>query len=138
MNFMYKFFEHKADIGIIGIGVTLEEAFAEGAKAMFEVMLNIKKVKKTKAVKIKCEASNNEELFVEFLNKLLYEKDVKQLSFCYFEVKIKNNKLKATAWGEKFDAIKHEVKIEVKAATYSQLKIEKKGGKFFVQCVVDV
>ena len=32
----------------------------------------------------------------------------------------------------------HEVKIEVKAATYSQLKIEKKGNKYYAQCVVDV
>ncbi|HLD49089.1 MAG TPA: archease [archaeon] len=135
---MHKFFEHKADIGIIGYGTSLEEAFAEGAKAMFEVMVDIKKVKKTKAVKIKCEASNNEELFVEFLNKLLYEKDVKQMAFCDFHVKIKGNKLTATAYGEKFDAIKHKVKTEVKAATYSQLKIEKKGNKYYAQCVVDV
>ena len=48
---MHKFFEHKADIGIIGYGTSLEEAFAEGAKAMFEVMVDIKKVKKTKAKK---------------------------------------------------------------------------------------
>ncbi|HLD48982.1 MAG TPA: archease [archaeon] len=135
---MYKFFEHKADIGIIGIGATLEEAFAEGAKAMFEVMLNIKKVKKAKKIKISCEAQNNEELFVEFLNKLLYEKDVKQMAFCDFDVKIKGKKLTATAHGEKFDAVRHEVKVEVKAATYSQLKIEKKGNKYYAQCVVDV
>ena len=135
---MFKFFEHKADIGIIGIGLTLEEAFAEAAKAMFSVMIDIKKVKKAKKVKISCEAQNNEELFVEFLNKLLYEKDVREMAFCDFEVKIKGSKLTATAFGEKFDAKKHRVKTEVKAATYSELKIEKKGDRYYAQCVVDV
>ena len=60
------------------------------------------------------------------------------MAFCDFHVKIKGNKLTATAYGEKFDAIKHKVKTEVKAATYSQLKIEKKGNKYYAQCVVDV
>jgi len=46
--------------------------------------------------------------------------------------------LKGYACGEKLDVEKHKVKTEVKAATYSQLKIEEKDGLFYVKCVVDV
>ena len=34
----YKHLEHEADVGVLGIGKTIEEAFEEGAKAMFDVM----------------------------------------------------------------------------------------------------
>ena len=134
----FKYFDHKADIGIVGIGASLEEAFQEASKAMFNVMVDIKKVEKTKKIKITCDASNEEELLVEWLNKLLAEATINEMVFSDFSVQIKNNTLSGTAAGEKLDHKKHKVKIEVKAATYSQLKIEKKGSNFIVQCVVDV
>ena len=57
--------------------------------------------------------------------------------FSKFEVKIKDNKLKSTVYGEAIDIKKHKPKIEVKAATYSGLKFWK-DEKFNVQCIVDV
>jgi len=40
----YEFFEHTADVGIIARGNTLEEAFSNAAKAVFEVMTDTSKV----------------------------------------------------------------------------------------------
>ncbi len=134
---MYEFFEHKADIGIRGIGSSLEEAFAEAAKAMFSVMVDIDKVKPIKTVDISCKAENDEELLVEFLNKLLSEANINDMVFSGFIVRIKDHGLEATAKGESLDPERHNVKTEVKAATYSQLKIES-NEKFLVQCIVDV
>ena len=134
---MYEFFEHKADIGIRGIASSLEEAFAEAAKAMFSVMIDIDKVKPVKTVDIKCSAENDEELLVEFLNKLLSEANINDMVFSEFIVRIKDHNLEATAKGEKLEPERHNVKTEVKAATYSQLRIER-NDHFLVQCVVDV
>jgi SHS2 domain-containing protein len=134
---MYEFFEHKADIGIRGSASSLEEAFAEAAKAMFSVMVDIDKVKPVKTVDIRCSAENDEELLVEFLNKLLSEANINDMVFSEFIVRIRNHNLEATAKGESLDPEKHNVKTEVKAATYSQLKVES-NEKFLVQCVVDV
>lgn len=134
---MYELFEHQADVGIRGIGSSLEEAFAEGARAMFSVMVDIDKVKPVKSIEIRCNAENDEELFVEFLNKLLAEATINDMVFSKFIVQIRNHGLRGTAKGEKLDTEKHEVKTEVKAATYSQLKIER-NEKFVAQCIVDV
>ena len=134
---MYELFEHKADIGIRGIGSSLEEAFAEAARAMVSVMIDIDKVIPIKPVEIKCNADNDEELFVEFLNKLLAEATINEMVFSKFIVQIRNHELTGTAKGEKLDPEKHEVKTEVKAATYSQLKIQR-NDKFVAQCIVDV
>lgn len=139
---VYKYFEHRADVGIIGIGKTLEESFQEAAKAMFKVMSNIAKVKDNDSVRIKVEAKDEEELFVEWLNELLAQIDLKRMMFSKFEVRIKKSEnrfvLTGKAYGEKINPKKHQLKTEVKAATYSQLKIKKEKNKYTSQCVVDV
>ena len=44
-------FEHKADIGVRGIGSTVEKSFEEGAKAMFDVEVDLKRVRAAKKIK---------------------------------------------------------------------------------------
>lgn len=139
----YEQFEHQADVGIRGYGQTLEEAFENGARAMFSVMVNLEKVEPKKEIKIECQAPNLEELFVEWLNKLLSEAGIENLMFSDFKIKeIKKNnsnyELSGLAKGEELNLEKHEPKVEVKAATYSQLKIEKKENQYIVQTIVDV
>lgn len=139
----YKLLEHEADVGVLGIGDTLEKSFEEGAKAMFSIMVDIKKIIPKLKVEIQVEAKDEASLFVEWLNELLAKRDIEDMFFSKFKVeKIKkSNKgysLKANAFGEKMDLNKHKIKLEVKAATYSGLKIEKKNNKYYTQCVVDV
>jgi SHS2 domain-containing protein len=134
---MYEFFEHEADVGIRGIGSSLEEAFAEAARAMFSVMVDIDKVKPIKSIEIACKAENDEELFIEFLNKLLAEATINEMVFSSFIVQIRDHELTGTAKGEKLDPERHDIKTEVKAATYSQLRVER-DEEFIVQCIVDV
>lgn len=142
---MFETFPHEADIGIRGKGKSLEEVFQETAKAMFDVEVNIKKVKASKKIQVKCEAENNEELLIEWLNSLLSQASLKQMVFSKFKVKIKkdnlkkdkNLKLEGEAWGEKLKP-GHEIKDEIKGATYSQLKVKKEKQGWIAQCIVDV
>lgn len=139
----YEHFEHEADIGIRGKGKTIEEAFQEAAKALFNVEVDIKKIKAVKKIKIECEASNIEELFVEWLNSLLSQASLHEMVFSKFKVKIiknRNFEIKGFAMGEKLNAKKHNIKDEVKGATYSQLKVyqDKKTKLWISQCIVDV
>ncbi len=139
---MYKFFEHQADVGIIGIGKTLEEAFQEAAKAMFQVMCDVDEVAPKKSVKLKVEAAEQETLLTEWLNGLLARKDIEDMLFSEFEVKITKKgerfSLTAEVKGETMNSEKHHLKVEVKAATYSQLRVWKDGKDYKAQCVVDV
>lgn len=139
----YEHFPHEADIGIRGIGNSVEEAFCEAAKALFDVEVDIKTVEPKEEIKITAEASNIEELFVEWLNSLLAEAGINNMVFSEFKVHISNNKLQGVAFGEQLDVQKHKAKEEVKGATYSQLKVEvaasgKHKGKWIAQCIVDV
>jgi len=137
-------FEHKADIGVRGKGRTLEEAFVGGALSMMGIMFDVKGVKAIRAIGIECDADDNEALFVEWLNAILSKRDLESMVFCSFEATIAEDKegpkvLIGKAWGEPYDQNKHEAKLEVKAATYSQLKVFQEGsGQYVAQCIVDV
>ena len=145
----YEYLDHEADIGIRGIGDSLTEAFAEGAKAMFSIMADLETVAPGESVAVHCEAPDPETLFVEFLNELLFQREVRGLLLSTCQVKeirqgAEGWHLDALAWGEPLDPDHHEILTEVKAATYSGLEVFCEGGqttsdgRCVAQCVVDV
>ena len=136
---MWEHFHHQADIGIRGIGQTLEEAFEGGAAALMAVICSPETVEAKDCVEFECEAEEKDLLFADWINALIYEMDVRKMLFSRFEVAIDNHTLTAKAWGEKCDPDRHELAVEVKAATFMELKAYKNDDdQWVVQCVVDV
>lgn len=134
----YETFEHEADIGIRGFGSTIEEAFEHGAKAMFSIIVDLNTVEAKDSVELSCSAFDTETLFVEWLNNLLAKAHLSRMIFSKFKVKITDNSLIGWAFGEKLNQEKHRPVIEVKAATYSNLRVQRLGDKYLAQCIVDV
>jgi len=139
----YEYLDHQADLGIRGIGATPEEAFGQGAHAMFEAMSNTQLVRPQQRFEQRCRAVDMPSLFVEWLNELLYQREVNDALFCSARVlRIERQgdewTLEGLAMGEPLDPDRHEVHTEVKAATYSGLDYVLSGGQYIVQCVVDL
>lgn len=134
----YETFDHRADIGVRGYGKSMEEAFENGAKALFSVMVDLKDVEPQEREDVRCEASDPEMLFVEWLNSLLSLSRLSDKLFCNFKVETEGNRLSGSAWGERFDKKKHHMMTEVKGATYSMLKVGREGDLYIAQCIVDV
>jgi len=135
----WQHYSHPSDIGIRGVGPTKAEAFAQAALALTTIITDLQKVVPEEAVEINCQEQDDELLFVSWLNALIYEIATRGMLFSKFEVNIANNQLSAKAWGEKIDVKKHSPAVEVKAATYADLKIrQNKNGSWMVQCIVDV
>ena len=78
-------------------------------------------------------------LFIDWLSNIIFEMSSRKMLFGRFEVKINDTKLKGICWGEKADAVKHWPAVEVKGASYTELKVKQtEDGKWIAQCVVDV
>lgn len=135
---MWEHFSHPADVGIRGVADTLERAFAETAYALMAVMCDPGTIRPLEAVDIRCEAPDVELLLAEWLNSLIYEMDVRKMLFSRFEVSITGLQLTAKIRGEKIDPRRHQTSVEVKAATYMELKVYKNNNLWTAQCVVDV
>jgi len=143
MNFIpYETFEHGADIGVRGYGRTLEEAFANGARALFALMVeNFAEIAPREEVPVAVSAEVLDELFVTWLNRLLTLSALEHRVFADFEVKIHREegfRLEARARGEPLDPERHLLEVEVKGATFTLARVEREGDLWVAQCVVDV
>lgn len=136
---MWDHFAHAADVGVRGHGTTLDQAFAEAARALTATITDIDSVVPRIPVPIRCEASDRELLLVEWLNAVIYEMATRHLLFSRFDVRIEDDQLFATAWGEPADPSRHQPAVEPKGATMTALRVAPEpDGTWTAQTVVDV
>jgi SHS2 domain-containing protein len=139
----YEYLDHTADLGIRGIGKTLEQAFSEGALAMLAAMANLDRVQSSRSFPIRCASSDVPFLFVEWLNEILYQREVNDVLLAKARAtRIERTEdgwaLEGTAYGEPLDRERHETYSEVKAATFSGLAYRREGESHVIQCILDV
>lgn len=135
----WEHFEHGADIGVRGIAASEAEAFAQAAVALTAVVTNPVQVAPVKSLNIHCEAPDHELLLAEWLNALIYEMATRSMLFSQFHIRLGLTTLDATLWGETIDVARHAPAVEIKGATYTELKVaQRNDGTWLAQCVVDV
>lgn len=135
----WEHFPHQADIGVRGVGPTLAAAFEQAALAMTAVATDPALVAPAESVEITCEAPDDELLLVDWLNGLILEMATRRILFSRFAVSLDGHRLQATAWGERADVDRHQPAVEIKGATYTELKVgQVESGLWVAQCVVDV
>jgi tRNA nucleotidyltransferase (CCA-adding enzyme) len=126
-------------MGVRGVGLTPAEAFEQAALALTAVVTDPSTVISREVIEITCEAPDQELLFVDWLNALVYEMATRHMLFGRFEVQIDGQKLRGKAWGEKVDIERHQPAVEIKGATYTALSVSRDDAQRWVaQCVVDV
>jgi SHS2 domain-containing protein len=135
----WEHFAHDADVGIRGVGPTREAAFEQAALALMHAIGDPARSEPREVVQVACEAPDDALLFVDWLNALIFEVATRGMLFARFEVRLDGHRLAGTAWGEPIDPVRHEVAVEVKGATYTDLAVAPRpDGGWLAQCVVDV
>ena len=131
------YFDHDADIGIIGRGNSLEESFTDAARAMFSLMTDLSHVHSNIAITFEFEETDMELALVTWLNSLLAKAQADNLIFSNFQIKRIDNFWHGAAQGEAWrDDI--ERGIDVKGATLTMLSVKQINHKWEAKCVVDV
>jgi SHS2 domain-containing protein len=121
----WEHFEHEADMGVVGVGPTRGEAFAQAALAMTAIVTDLDRIEPRTRVSIECEEPDDELLFVDWLNAVIYEMSSKRLLFCRF--------------AETIDRERHQPVVEIKGATYTALRVYQDEQELWhAQTVVDV
>ncbi len=138
----FRFLEHISDAYVEASGKSIEEAFINAAKALFELITDTSKVARKVLKEVKGEGVDLENALYRWLEELLILHDSEGLVFSHFELHINQEKNKVTFWGsasgEKFDPLKHEVRTEVKSVTYSLMEIRELGNCWVVRVVFDL
>lgn len=138
----FEWVEHPSDIGFRAYGHDLAEAFENAALALFEVMVDTGKVEPREEAEVELEAEDEGALLYDWLDRLIYFHDARNLVMSKFDVEISKTKsglkLKAQVKGEPFDPAKHPERTPVKAMTYHMMEIKCGQDKCSVQAVVDI
>ncbi|MFZ5523347.1 MAG: archease [Pseudomonadota bacterium] len=135
----WEHFPHQADVGVRGLGATLEQAFEQAALALTAVITDPADVAAKEMLQLSCIAPDAELLLVDWLNALIYEMVTRNMLFSRFEVYLEDGRLTAKVWGEALDVARHRPAVEIKGATYTSLKVaQQPDGVWLAQCVVDV
>jgi len=135
----YELIDHTADIGIKVYAKELKEIFETAARAMFEIIADLNDVELKEKRTIELKSLTTDELLLFWLSELLSQYDAYQILFAKFSVdKISQSSIVANAYGQRLDKNLHEIKTEIKAVTYHDLKLEKINSGWQAQVIFDV
>ena len=135
----WEHFPHQADVGVRGFATTLDGAFEQAACAMTAVVTELERVTPVTTISIRCSAPDPELLLFDWLNALIYAMATRHMLFSQFEVNISADQLHATARGEPVDIRRHEPRVEIKGATFTELQVAQDAdGRWRAQCILDV
>ena len=136
---MYELFEHTADLGLRVRAADLDTLFAEAAACLFSAVLeDIGTVRAEQSVSVEIAGTDREFLLFDWLRDLLLKFDEEHFVFGRFEVRVRDDGLTGTAWGERLDPARHLLAHEVKAITYHELKVVREADGWLAEVIVDI
>ena len=136
----YEYLEHTADMGLLVRGNSLSELLTNAAQGLFETIAVVDTVDEIESVEIHLSAESVEELFVTWLDELIFQHETKEIFFKRAAVQqCSETEVSATVYGEPTNFEKHEVYTEIKSVTYHQLQVvQKSDGSWFAQVIFDL
>lgn len=131
------YFEHGADIGVIGRGATPEAAFEAAAEAAFAIMTDPAQVAPAQTVRFEFDEDDLELALVIWLNQLIGRARDAGLALGHFRLARRGPRWTGEADGEPWrEALARGT--EVKGATLTMLRVERTPAGWEARCVVDV
>lgn len=135
----YETIDHTADIGLRIYGGDWQELLKNAAFGLFDLMTDAEKIKTDQQLTFSLEGKDREDLFLKWLRELLYLFSTRKFILSEFDFQeLTENRLKVKAKGEVFDAKHHEQRMEVKAVTYHQFKLEKRKNGWVAEVIFDI
>ncbi len=136
---MFELLEHAADTGFRVRGLTKAELFANAAMALESIALDPADVRPLQAFPLAVTGEDDASLLVNWLSEVLYHLDGPRVALCRFCIdEITATMVRAQAWGEPRDPLRHPARLVVKGVTYHQLKIEKDSEGWRAEVFLDI
>jgi SHS2 domain-containing protein len=120
------------------VGLTPAQAFEQAALALMSIITETKNIAPRTCISFRCEATNLEDLFIDFLNRIIYESDLHKMLFSRFYITMTEHALIAYMWGESIHKERHHPTVEIKGASYHAVTVEQRKNHWYAECVVDV
>jgi SHS2 domain-containing protein len=117
----------------------LEELFADAGRALVAAAVEAPDaIEPRESFTLDIRGEDREYLLFDWLKELLYRFESEHFLPARFEVRLRDDGLSATVWGEPFDPARHTLSHEVKAITYHGLTVEPTADGWLAEVIVDI
>ena len=139
----YRFLEEgaQADVAFEAEAGSLPELLEVCGQAVFSAMTVVKDVKPLDRHNVIVQANALDDLLFDWLSELIFLKDTEEFVAGRFRVRCPDTPpfhMQALVEGEPIDRSRHELKVDVKAATYHDMDIHQEGDRWFARVLLDV
>lgn len=139
----YRFIEDgaQADVAFTAEADTLHELLETCGEATFAVMTDPKKIRPVDRHSVTVQADALEDLLFDWLSELIFLKDTEEFVAGRFRVRCPQTPpfhMQALVEGEPIDRRRHDLRVDVKAATYHEMDIHQENGRWYARVVLDV
>lgn len=139
MRSFYTQISHTSDIGIVVYAPSIPELYINSAKALFDLILGLENINSNFQKEIEIQGLDEIDLLIRWLNDLIYLFSVRKFVFKEFKImSLSSIKLLVRSYGEVWDSKKHNIKREIKAATYHNVEIQKKDSLYQTRVIFDI
>jgi SHS2 domain-containing protein len=127
-------------MGLVVNGRNLSKLLMHAAQGLFETIAVVDTIDETISVEMHLTAESVEELFVGWLDELIFRHETEEIFFKRAVVqRCSETEMSATVYGEPVNFDKHAVYTEIKSVTYHQLQVvQKEDGSWFAQVIFDL
>ena len=138
--------EHTADVGLRVRARDLKTLFLRSAVGMNSIIIDPKTILNTHEIDIIIEETTVEELYLSWLKEILYQMEKAGMVFSQFSIKEDNfsylqpekYRILGKLGGERYNPMRHEICIEIKAVTRHGFSLTKKGSHWESKTLFDV
>ncbi|MEF8780420.1 MAG: archease [Haloferacaceae archaeon] len=133
----YTLREHTADVAVEATGPTLGETFAAVAEGLTEAMCE-ERPSVGERFSIEERAENGEALLFDYLDRLIYERDVRGVLPVEHECEVTVEGEWVAVASARGVPLSHVAARDVKAVTYSEMALEERDDGWYAYVVFDV
>lgn len=135
----YEHFDHSGDVGVRAWGDSLDMALSDLALGMYALVAAPGSVEDHEEEHVLVERDTLEDTIVAWLNELIYLMDAHGFMGCVVDVnEATENRIESSISGEEFDPDRHEGGLEIKAATYHGLRVERVDDRLEIEVIFDL
>ena len=127
----YRLLDHATDAVIEVTASDLNEAFTIAGISVVDITLNPKLVEEKEEKTLTVSGKDLRYLLYNWLEEVIYQLITEGFAIARFSLDISKDSIytiNAKIYGEKIDLEKHHYKIEIKAPTFHEMKIEQNSG----------
>ena len=131
----------EADIAFEAEADSLPALLEICGEATIAVMTDVKTIKPKDRHTVTVQANTLEDLLFDWLSELIFLKDSEEFVAGRFRVRCPDKPsfhLQGLVMGEPIDRRRHEMKVDVKAATYHEMDIHQEDGRWYARVMLDV